>query len=199
VIYGLTQQFTLVTLGIKSFFILLWTMVLNALCSSGHKGISWLLVVLPYLFLGLSFLFNMDVLAMGGGINREGYKTDVGKSVGDNTHKLPKRKGIGAVISQACTDKDIEKVKRGEIKSCQAPIINLGNMSKYATTNVGYKSMIDRVYGKLTTTFSLPSSVDAALKMTATPTEKTPYIKADRKPSTKSTGSTILTAALNDS
>ena len=34
-----------------------WTWVLNYICSKGHTGVSWFLVLLPYLFLFLAFFF----------------------------------------------------------------------------------------------------------------------------------------------
>lgn len=194
VIYGLTQQFSVFTLGIKSFFILLWTMVLNMLCSFGHKGISWLLVVLPYLILGLSFLFHMDVLAMGGGINREGYNDpNIAKTV-TYAPKLPKRKGIGAVSSQACKKEDIEKIKKGIIKSCEVPWISLGDMSRFATK--GQLSTSNQVSGSLNKEYSNPANVDASNKVPATPRTRGTY-KKPKIPS-KVTTSYKLKAALDE-
>ena len=36
---------------IKLIYILFWTYVLNLICSDGHIGLSWLLVLLPWLLL----------------------------------------------------------------------------------------------------------------------------------------------------
>jgi len=36
------------TIAIKGLFIIIWTWFLNFLCTSGHEGVSWFLVVLPY-------------------------------------------------------------------------------------------------------------------------------------------------------
>ena len=62
VIYGMIQQFSLITLGTNFVFSVLWTMVLNWLCSVGLKTISWILVLLPYLMMFLSAGFILDSL-----------------------------------------------------------------------------------------------------------------------------------------
>jgi len=62
VIYGMIQQFSLITLGTNFIFSVLWTMVLNWLCSVGLKTISWILVLLPYLMMFLSAGFILDSL-----------------------------------------------------------------------------------------------------------------------------------------
>ena len=36
---------------LKAIYILFWTWVLNLICKSGHKGISWFLVLLPFILL----------------------------------------------------------------------------------------------------------------------------------------------------
>lgn len=36
-------------MGIKLIYILFWTWVLNLICKSGHKMISWFLVLLPFI------------------------------------------------------------------------------------------------------------------------------------------------------
>jgi len=35
----------------KIIYILFWTYVLNLICKDGHKGLSWLLVLLPFILL----------------------------------------------------------------------------------------------------------------------------------------------------
>ena len=47
------------------FFVLLWTWFLNFLCSKGHTGISWFLVVIPYVLLFLFMFLVFDVIAHG--------------------------------------------------------------------------------------------------------------------------------------
>jgi len=36
---------------IKLIYILFWTWILNLICKDGHTGISWLLVLLPFILL----------------------------------------------------------------------------------------------------------------------------------------------------
>lgn len=42
---------TFVVFVVKFIYILFWTYVLNLICKDGHVGISWLLVLLPWLLL----------------------------------------------------------------------------------------------------------------------------------------------------
>lgn len=47
----------------KVFYVVIWTWLLNKLCTTGYKKISWFLVLLPYLFIfviiALLLLANM--------------------------------------------------------------------------------------------------------------------------------------------
>ena len=40
---------TMLVLVVKLIYILFWTWILNLMCKDGHKEISWLLVLLPWL------------------------------------------------------------------------------------------------------------------------------------------------------
>jgi hypothetical protein len=42
---------TMLVFIIKLIYILFWTWVLNLICKDGHTGISWLLVLLPWIIL----------------------------------------------------------------------------------------------------------------------------------------------------
>ena len=61
-IYGIFQRFSMITLGTNFIFVVLWTMVLNWICSIGMKTISWILVLLPYITLFLSINFSKDLI-----------------------------------------------------------------------------------------------------------------------------------------
>lgn len=61
-------QVSIMALVVKVIFLLLWTWFLNFLCSKGYTGISWFLVVIPYVFLVLILIFAVDVL---GGIAKQ--------------------------------------------------------------------------------------------------------------------------------
>jgi len=47
---------------IKIIYILFWTWILNLICKDGHKGIAWLLVLLPFILLfviiGLAMMYQ---------------------------------------------------------------------------------------------------------------------------------------------
>jgi hypothetical protein len=45
------SNFNIMNLIVKIFFIILWSLFLNFLCSSGYTMISWLIIVLPFLFM----------------------------------------------------------------------------------------------------------------------------------------------------
>ena len=53
---------TMIVFVVKFIYILFWTYVLNLICKDGHVGLSWLLVLLPWIllfvFIGL-LMINM--------------------------------------------------------------------------------------------------------------------------------------------
>jgi len=51
IIMALFQRVKFGILAIKTIFILIWTYILNLLCKSGYKSISWFLVLLPYIII----------------------------------------------------------------------------------------------------------------------------------------------------
>ena len=56
------HKFQIMTLVVKTVFVLLWTWFLNFLCSKGHTGISWFLVLLPFILMILMFVFALEVV-----------------------------------------------------------------------------------------------------------------------------------------
>lgn len=46
----------------KVIFIAIWTWFLNFLCSKGHSGISWFLVVIPYIILLVVMFIALEVV-----------------------------------------------------------------------------------------------------------------------------------------
>ena len=54
IITGLFLRIKTIALIIKFFFMLIYTYFLNFLCRKGFKTVSWILVLLPYLFLFLA-------------------------------------------------------------------------------------------------------------------------------------------------
>ena len=49
--YSCRVPSTILIFILKIIYILFWTWVLNLICKSGHKGISWLLVLLPFILM----------------------------------------------------------------------------------------------------------------------------------------------------
>jgi hypothetical protein len=52
------------TVAMKGLFIAIWTWFLNFLCSKGHEGISWFLVILPFVIMALA-IFSMSNIIRG--------------------------------------------------------------------------------------------------------------------------------------
>jgi hypothetical protein len=49
--YSMKVPNTTIVFVAKVIYILFWTWVLNLICKDGHKGIAWLLVLLPFMLL----------------------------------------------------------------------------------------------------------------------------------------------------
>ena len=47
---------------LKFIFILFWTWVLNFICKSGYSSIAWILLLLPYFILVISFLILYELI-----------------------------------------------------------------------------------------------------------------------------------------
>jgi hypothetical protein len=56
IIVGFVTGATLIFVFVKLVFAILWTLLLNFLCSSGLTPLSWFLVLLPYIFILLAFI-----------------------------------------------------------------------------------------------------------------------------------------------
>ena len=57
-------QYSILSVILHILFIGIWTFVLNWICSKGYKWVSWLLVLIPYLFAGLVILIGAEILAL---------------------------------------------------------------------------------------------------------------------------------------
>ena len=55
-IIGFFTNFSIISLLVNGFFIMIWAWFLNFLCSKGYKTISWILVILPF-FMAFFTLF----------------------------------------------------------------------------------------------------------------------------------------------
>ena len=58
-IIALFSGITFLALLMKIFFITLWTYFLGWLCKKGYTGLSWFLVLLPYIVIFIIFMFIM--------------------------------------------------------------------------------------------------------------------------------------------
>ena len=59
-------DFSVMSVLMKTVFVLIWTWFLNFLCSRGYSGISWFLVLLPFLFIILIFIIGFEFLKKHG-------------------------------------------------------------------------------------------------------------------------------------
>ena len=66
------MNFSIFSTLIHIIFIGLWTLILNWICKKGFTWVSWLLVVLPYLFMGLVVLIAAEYIALNE-LNAKGY------------------------------------------------------------------------------------------------------------------------------
>ena len=55
------KNFSIETLLTKALFVVIWAWVLDWLCSKGMKGISWILVLMPFILTAFMFLFVKDI------------------------------------------------------------------------------------------------------------------------------------------
>jgi hypothetical protein len=49
--YSCNVSSTFIIFIFKVVYILFWTYILNLICKDGHSGLSWLLILLPFIFL----------------------------------------------------------------------------------------------------------------------------------------------------
>ena len=63
-ILAIFSRISAFTLIVKGVFILIWTMVLNWLCSKGFKGLAWIIVLLPFVFLFMATFTTIDMMGM---------------------------------------------------------------------------------------------------------------------------------------
>lgn len=55
-ILALFGNINFLAIAIKLIFAIIWTLVLNYICKSGYEGVSWFLVVFPYVLILLLIL-----------------------------------------------------------------------------------------------------------------------------------------------
>jgi hypothetical protein len=50
------------TVAMKGLFVIIYTWFLNFLCSKGHEGISWFLVILPFVVMALAIVAMSNII-----------------------------------------------------------------------------------------------------------------------------------------
>ena len=66
------MRFSVASMFVHVAFIAVWTLILNWICGKGLVWVSWLLVILPYLFMGLVMLIAIEYLALED-LKKQGY------------------------------------------------------------------------------------------------------------------------------
>ena len=60
IVMAVFNGITALTVIVKFAFALIWTLVLNWLCSKGFSGLAWIIVLMPFIFLFLTVFAVKD-------------------------------------------------------------------------------------------------------------------------------------------
>ena len=72
------------TIAMKGLFVVIYTWFLNFICSKGHEGISWFLVIFPFVVMALFVVAMSNIIGGKMGQNKEMFSDDCEKiSCGD--------------------------------------------------------------------------------------------------------------------
>jgi len=63
VVGAVMSRATAMTVIMKVLFVGIWTWFLNFLCMKGYETISWVLVLMPFILLGLMLLIGLEIVA----------------------------------------------------------------------------------------------------------------------------------------
>jgi len=63
---AMMTDFSVMSILVKAIFVLIWTWFLNFLCSKGYGGISWFLVLLPFIMIIVILVLGMEILKKAG-------------------------------------------------------------------------------------------------------------------------------------
>jgi len=64
-------QYSFLSVIVHLAFVGIWTLILNWICSKGLKWVSWLLVIIPYLFTGLVILIAYEIIILNDVLKHE--------------------------------------------------------------------------------------------------------------------------------
>ncbi len=62
IIMMISQKMKAMTIVVKALFIVIWTWFLNFLCTKGHEGISWFLVIMPFVLFIVVFSLAYETI-----------------------------------------------------------------------------------------------------------------------------------------
>ena len=57
----ISENFNILSIVVKVFFVSIWTWFLNFLCSQGYTTVSWFLVIIPFIFFILMLVFTYQI------------------------------------------------------------------------------------------------------------------------------------------
>jgi hypothetical protein len=63
---AMMNDFSVMSLLFNTIFVLIWTWFLNFLCSKGYGGISWFLVLLPFIMIIVIIVLGIEFLKKAG-------------------------------------------------------------------------------------------------------------------------------------
>jgi hypothetical protein len=70
------------TIAMKGLFVIIYTMFLDYLCSKGHEGISWFLVILPFVVMALFIVAMSNII--GGKLAQQKEKFSNANTLGES-------------------------------------------------------------------------------------------------------------------
>ena len=88
IIMGFFKNYGVETLLTNALFLVIWTWVLNWMCSKGFKAISWILVLLPFITGIFTYFFVRDVVIKEGNTGIAGLVASV-NTIGGNAGRNP--------------------------------------------------------------------------------------------------------------
>jgi hypothetical protein len=68
-VMAIFNRISALTLVMKGIFVIIWSMVLNWLCSKGFSGLAWIIVLLPFLAIFMTMFTTMDMMSVRGSEN----------------------------------------------------------------------------------------------------------------------------------
>ena len=62
IVFITSHHYNAITILIKILFVILWTVILNLICNHLNPTISWILVILPYVFITFMIMFTIEMI-----------------------------------------------------------------------------------------------------------------------------------------